>query len=104
MFFTDDNFQTEVLNQKGIPVLVDFYADWCGPCQMLSPIIDELAEELKGKIKMGKVNVDESGEIAAKYNVRSIPKLIIVKDGTVVEEMVGFQSKEVLKEKLEKHI
>ena len=98
---TDQNFEQEVLkNEK--PVLVDFWAAWCGPCQMMGPIVEELAEEVKGKYKVGKLNVDENRETASKYNVMSIPTLIIFKGGNIVKQLVGVQSKENLKEELRK--
>ncbi len=99
--FSDQNFEAEVLKSDK-PVLVDFWAAWCGPCQMMGPIIDELSEEAKDKFKVGKLNVDESRETASKYGVMSIPTLIIFKDGKDVKQLVGVQSKEVLKEELEK--
>lgn len=99
--FTDQNFETEVLKSEK-PVLVDFWAEWCGPCQMMGPIIDELAEEVKDEYKVGKLNVDESRETAAKYGIMSIPTLIIFKDGKVVKQLVGVQSKEGLKIELKK--
>ncbi|MFA5926460.1 MAG: thioredoxin [Parcubacteria group bacterium] len=101
MQFTDQNFEGEVLKSDK-PVLVDFWAAWCGPCQMMGPIIDELAEELKDKYKIGKLNVDENRETAAEYGVMSIPTLIIFKDGKEAKQLVGVQSKENLKEELEK--
>ncbi len=101
--FTDDNFQEEVLNYKSTAVLVDFYADWCGPCKMLTPIIEELAQELGNKIKIGKLDVDHSPEVAGKYGIASIPTLLVFKNGEMIEKIVGFQSKEALEEKLEKH-
>lgn len=101
MKFTDDNFEQEVLKSDK-PVLVDFWAAWCGPCQMMGPIVEELAEELKDKYKIGKLNVDENRGTAAKYNVMSIPTLIIFKGGEVVKQLVGVQAKENLKEELEK--
>ena len=101
MQFTDQNFEQEVLkNDK--PVLVDFWAVWCGPCQMMGPIIDELAKEVKDKFKVGKLNVDENRETAAKYAVMSIPTLIIFKNGEAVKQLVGVQAKESLKEELDK--
>jgi thioredoxin 1 len=100
MAFTDENFEEEVLKSE-LPVLVDFYAEWCGPCKMLGPIIEELAKEYEGKWKIGKCNIDESSETAGKYGVQSIPTLIFVKDGQVVDKMMGFQSKEALKAKLD---
>ena len=99
--FTDQNFETEVLKSSKL-VLVDFWAAWCGPCQMMGPIIDELAEELKDKYKIGKLNVDENRETASKYGVMSIPTLIIFKNGKELKQLVGVQSKEGLKEELEK--
>ena len=104
MQFTDQNFETEVL-KSDVPVLVDFFAEWCGPCRMLGPIIEELTEEMKDKkVKIGKINIDEAPETAKKYNVMSIPTIIIFKNGEPVETMSGVQNKEVLKEKLEKLI
>lgn len=99
---TDQNFEQEVLKSEK-PVLVDFWAAWCGPCQMMGPIINELAEEVKEKYKVGKLNVDENRETASKYGVMSIPTLIIFKDGKEVKQLVGVQSKEVLKSELEKN-
>lgn len=99
--FTDQNFEQEVLKSEK-PVLVDFWAAWCGPCQMIGPIIEELAEEAKDRYKVGKLNVDENRETASKYGVMSIPTLIIFKDGKEAKQLVGVQSKENLKEELEK--
>lgn len=102
MEFNDKNFEEEVIKFEKGPVLVDFYAPWCGPCQMQGPIIDALASELEGQdLKIGKVNVDESPETAKKYNVMSIPTLVIIKNGEVVDTMMGLQNPEVLKEKLD---
>ena len=101
MQFTDQNFEAEVLKSDK-PVLVDFWAVWCGPCQMMEPIIEELAEEVKDKYKVGKMNVDENRETAAKFGIMSIPTLIIFKDGKAVKQLVGVQAKENLKEELEK--
>lgn len=96
---TDKNFQTEVLDDKGV-VLVDFWAPWCGPCRMLGPIVEEVAKDFEGKAKVGKVNVDESPESAGKYGVMSIPTVILFKAGKPVETFVGVQPKDVLTEKL----
>ena len=93
--FETDNFEQEVLKSEK-PVLVDFYADWCGPCQMMGPVIEEIAEELKEKAKVGKINVDENPEIAVEYNVMSIPTLIIFKDGKEIKRFVGVTDKEEL--------
>jgi thioredoxin 1 len=98
--FTDANFQKEAL-ESDIPVLVDFYADWCGPCKMIAPVVAELAEEYKGVYKIGKLNVDEASETAGKYRVMSIPTLIIFKNGAPLETIVGAVPKKVLQEKLE---
>ena len=86
------NFENEVLNYNG-KVIVDFYADWCGPCKMMSPIIDEIAEEMEGKVKVGKVNVDDNQQLAIKYNVMSIPTIIIYKNGMPVKSFVGLRDK-----------
>ncbi|NQU77744.1 thioredoxin [Candidatus Falkowbacteria bacterium] len=101
MQLTDQNFDSEVL-KSDVPVLVDFFAPWCGPCQMMGPIIDELTEELKDKkLKLAKLNVDESPKTAGKYNVMSIPTIIIFKAGEPTETLTGVQNKEELKKKLE---
>lgn len=93
--FTSEDFETEVLKSE-IPVMVDFYADWCGPCKMMAPIVDELASEFEGKIKVGKINVDECSDIAMKYGVMSIPTLILFNGGQVVRKEVGMQTKKLL--------
>jgi thioredoxin 1 len=93
---TQANFTTEVL-QSAQPVLVDFWAEWCGPCKMLAPILDELAEEYNGRVRIGKVNIDEFQELAAQYGIRSIPTLLIFKQGQVAEQLVGLRSKRDLK-------
>ena len=90
--FTDENFNQEVLSSD-IPVLVDFYADWCGPCKMLAPVIETLATEQEGKVKVGKLNVDDSPETARKYGIMSIPTLLYIKNGDVVNKTVGVVSK-----------
>lgn len=100
---TQDNFQATVLDVKGKLVLVDFWAPWCGPCQMQGPIIDELAGEIADKAVIGKVNVDDNQELAGKYGIMSIPALIIFKDGEVVENMVGVHQKGDLLSVIEKN-
>lgn len=99
VILTKDNFEAEVL-KSDIPVLVDFWASWCGPCMMLSPVIAELAEELEGKVKVGKVNVDEQNELAMQYRVASIPTLLLFKNGTLAKTSVGFMPKNDIIENL----
>lgn len=98
--FTSANFESEVLNSD-IPVLVDFYADWCGPCKMMGPVVEKLAQEYEGKAKVGKVNVDEEQELAEKFNVMSIPFIALIKDGKMVDSNLGATSKDALVAKLE---
>lgn len=98
--FTDANFDSEVL-KSSIPVVVDFFADWCGPCKMMAPTIDELAKEYEGKVKIGKVNVDENPKVAGQFGIQSIPTLIFFKNGKAVESAAGVKSKDVLAAKLE---
>lgn len=98
--FTAENFEAEVL-QSDIPVFVDFYADWCGPCKMMSPMIDKLADEFDGKIKVGKIDVDENQELAVKYGVMSIPNMKFFKGGEVVDEVIGAVPKAQMKAKFE---
>ncbi|NLU52167.1 MAG: thioredoxin [Clostridiaceae bacterium] len=93
---TKNEFDSEIANSK-LPVLVDFWAPWCGPCRMLSPVLDELAGELAGQVKILKVNVDEEPELASKYGVMSIPTVIAFKEGKATKKVVGFRSKEEFK-------
>lgn len=100
---TKDNFEDEVLKSE-IPVLLDFWAAWCGPCKMLSPIVSELAEEYDGKIKVGKVNVDDENELALDFKISSIPLVVLIKNGEVVASSVGYRPKadivEIIEEKI----
>lgn len=98
--FTEANFEEEVLKSE-IPVLVDFYADWCGPCKMMAPVVEELAESYNGKIKVGKCNIDDEMGIAQKYRVMSIPTFILFKDGEAVDVSVGAMSKKELEDKIQ---
>ena len=97
--FTDENFEQEALQGEKLTV-VDFFADWCGPCKMMAPIVEELAESLKDQVKIGKLNVDNSPATAAKYKVMSIPTIVFIKNGNVVETIVGVVSKAQLEEKI----
>ncbi|MCK5013567.1 MAG: thioredoxin [Candidatus Omnitrophica bacterium] len=100
---TGQDFEGEVL-KSDLPVLVDFWAEWCGPCRMVGPIVDEIAEELEGKLKVVKVNVDDAQDLAGNYQVMSIPTLLIFKGGELVEQIVGAVSKDVLSEKINQKI
>ena len=98
---TESNFNDQVL-QSPQPVLVDFWAEWCGPCKMIAPVLDELVTEYGGKVKIAKVNIDEHQNLAAQYRVTAIPTLLVFKGGQVVEQMVGAKSKRDLKASLDK--
>lgn len=98
--FTDTNFSNEVLEAEGV-ALVDFWAEWCGPCRMLTPIIEDLHKEYGGKVKVGKLNVDQNPEVSMKYGVRSIPTILILKNGEVVDKHVGVTTKQALASKID---
>jgi thioredoxin 1 len=98
--FTDSNFESEVLKSSE-PVLVDFWAEWCGPCKMLTPIVEDLAKEYDGKIKIGKLNVDHSPASASRYGITSIPTILFVKNGKVADQQIGLLSKNSLKGKID---
>lgn len=95
IIITKDNFEEEVINSS-LPVLVDFWATWCGPCRMLAPVIEEIATEYQGRVKVGKINVDEEQELSVKYGVMSIPTVMLFKNGTVENTTVGYVPKEKL--------
>jgi thioredoxin 1 len=101
--FTDGNFNDTVL-KSGAPVLVDFWAEWCGPCKRLGPTVDALATENVGKVTIGKLNVDENPDTAIKFNIRGIPALMLFKDGQVVESLVGLLPKEDIQKAINKHL
>ncbi len=97
---TDQNFEKEVLQEKTLPVLVDFWATWCGPCKALAPVIEELAKEQEGKVKVGKLEVDQNPQTAGKFNIMSIPTLAVFVNGELKKQMVGLQTKEKILEGL----
>ncbi len=98
--FTDDNFQSAALETDNL-VVADFWAVWCGPCKMIAPIIDEAASEYEGDVVIGKVDVDNNPQVASKYSIRSIPTILFIKNGEVIDKHVGVISKQALKEKIE---
>lgn len=103
LYLSDANFSSEIL-QAAQPALVDFYADWCGPCRALAPIVEEIAHDLTGRLKVAKLDVDQNQETALKYGVQSIPTLIIFKGGQEVERLIGYMSKSKLLSKIEPHL
>ncbi len=100
---TDDNFASEVI-EAGRTALVDFWAEWCGPCRMVAPVVEEIAKDLEGKLKVGKLNVDEAQNTAAKYNIMSIPTLVIFKGGEEVERIIGALPRAAIEEKITPHL
>ena len=103
LHLTEDTFDETIKNAKG-PVLVDFWAAWCGPCKTIAPYLDQIAGELEGKATVAKVNVDENGDLSARFGVRSIPTLLVFKDGRVVDQTVGALPKELIKSFVAKHV
>jgi thioredoxin 1 len=100
---TEANWNEEVINSD-VPVLVDFWAPWCGPCRIIAPIIEELAGEFEGRIKVGKLNTDENPNIAMQYGIRAIPTVMLFKDGEVVDTRIGVQPKDALRQMMEAHV
>ena len=98
--FTDSNFEEVALN-SGKPVMVDFWAEWCGPCRVVGPVVEELSNDYEGKVVIGKVNVDNNSELSAKYGIRNIPTILFIKDGALVDKSVGASPKNALEEKIE---
>jgi thioredoxin len=99
---TKDNFESEV-EKPGAPILVDFWAEWCGPCRIVAPVLEQIAGDLQGKVRIGKVNVDDESSLAGRYGIQSIPTLLLFKEGKVVDQYVGATSRDVLVKMLQKH-
>ena len=100
-YVSDGNFETEVL-QSSVPVLVDYWAEWCGPCKMIAPILDEIAQEYDGRLRIGKVNIDDQQNLASQHGIRAIPTLLVFKNGEVADQIVGLRSKRDLKSNLDR--
>ena len=98
--FNESNFENEVINSS-IPVMIDFYAEWCGPCRMMSPVVEDFAKEYEGKVKIGKINVDDESELAMRFGIQSIPSFVFMRGGKVVERVTGAMPKPVLKDYLD---
>lgn len=103
VILNNDNFENEVLKSK-TPVLVDFWATWCGPCRMMTPVMDELADKYEGRVKVAKLDVDEGNDVATKFRVMAVPTLIVFKDGAAVERISGARPTEAMSEIIDKHI
>ncbi len=103
VILNDDNFEQEVI-QSNIPVLIDFWAEWCMPCKMIEPIVDELAQQYQGKLKVGKLDVDNNPQVSMKYGIRSIPTLLIFKNGQPVDQIIGAVPKKIILDKLLPHL
>ncbi len=101
--FTDDTFESDVI-KSDVPVLVDFWAEWCGPCRMMGPTVDQVATDYNGKVKVGKLDVDSNQQTASKYGIRGIPTLLLFKDGKVVDQKVGAIGKPEFKKMLDSHV
>jgi thioredoxin 1 len=99
---TTDNFEEEI--KRGAPILVDFWAEWCGPCRMVAPVLEKLAEQYDGKARVGKVNVDEQGALATQYGILSIPTLLLFKEGKVVEQLIGATTGDALAKLIDRHV
>ena len=97
---TDATFAREVLGARGVPILVDYWAEWCGPCRMVAPVLDELAAESNGRYRIAKLNIDENPMTAAQYNIRSIPTMLVFRDGAVIDRIVGAQPKQAIAARL----
>ena len=103
MHLTDDSFDDTIKNAQG-PVLVDFWAAWCSPCKMIAPYLEQIADEVEGKATVAKVNVDENGDLSARFGIRSIPTLVVFKDGRIVDQTIGALPKDQIRSLLQKHI